>query len=292
MHKSVWVVLVIGAFACGGGGKAPATTTPENSAAPDCASAAGAIVRALGDDETKSEAPAATTAVTKRCADDKWTAEAVNCFGAAHDKGGVHDCGYQHLTGAQADKLDEVTKPLSAMSWPRAMKKMAEFRDHMCACKDAACAEKVSDEMTKWSMEMSKQYKDPPKLNDQEIKQATEIGETMGKCMQTAMGMGQSTGPAMPAQPLSVTGIDPPKGDVDGGTYVKISGTNFVADGPRNVKVYFGKKQGTVVRFASDSELIVEAPGGKAKEVVDVLVIFDPGGEMKLPKAFTYVKKK
>jgi hypothetical protein len=92
-----------------------------------------------------------------------------------------------------------------------------------------------------------------------------------------------------PAPKLTVTAIEPSHGDADGGTYVKIIGTRFIADGARNAKVYFGSRQGTVVRFSSDKELIVEAPGGKPDEVVDVLVIFDPGGEIKLPKAFTFV---
>ena len=90
---------------------------------------------------------------------------------------------------------------------------------------------------------------------------------------------------------LKVTGIEPEKGDVDGGTYVRIKGNRFIADGARNAKVYFGSRQGTVVRFASDSELIVEAPGGKPNEVVDVLIIFEPGGEMKISKGFTFVEK-
>jgi hypothetical protein len=90
---------------------------------------------------------------------------------------------------------------------------------------------------------------------------------------------------------LKVTGIEPEKGDVEGGTYVRIKGNRFIADGARNAKVYFGSRQGTVVRFASDSELIVEAPGGKANETVDVLIIFEPGGELKIPKAFTFVEK-
>ena len=64
---------------------------------------------------------------------------------------------------------------------------------------------------------------------------------------------------------LKVTGIEPEKGDAEGGTYVRIKGNRFIADGARNAKVYFGSRQGTVVRFASDSELIVEAPGGKAE---------------------------
>jgi hypothetical protein len=90
---------------------------------------------------------------------------------------------------------------------------------------------------------------------------------------------------------LKVTGIEPEKGDVDGGTYVRIKGNRFIADGARNAKVFFGSRQGTVVRFASDSELIVEAPGGKPNEQVDVLIIFEPGGELKINKGFTFVEK-
>ena len=90
---------------------------------------------------------------------------------------------------------------------------------------------------------------------------------------------------------LKVTGLEPDKGDIEGGTYVRIKGNRFIADGARNAKVYFGSRQGTVVRFASDSELIVEAPGGKPNETVDVLIIFEPGGELKIPKAFTFVEK-
>ena len=287
MNRLGWLVVIL----CACGGSKPATTVaPENSAALDCASTAGAIARAMADEETKSEVAATTTEIEKRCTTDKWTADAVNCFGAAHDKGGLHDCGYQHLTQAQQDKLNEATEPLAAFSVKRALKVMAKFRDQLCMCKDEPCVRGVSDEMTKWSVEMSKQTKEPPKMTDGDQKQAAAIGEAMGKCMQAAMGAGGGQ-PQVASAPLSVTGVDPPKGDAAGGTYVKISGTNFIADGARNVKVYFGKKQGTVIRFASDTELIVEAPGGKAKEVVDVLVIFDPGGEMKLPKAFTYVKK-
>ena len=90
---------------------------------------------------------------------------------------------------------------------------------------------------------------------------------------------------------LKVTGIEPEKGDTEGGTYVRIKGNRFIADGARNAKVYFGSRQGTVIRFASDSELIVEAPGGKPNEQVDVLIIFEPGGELKINKAFTFVEK-
>ena len=90
---------------------------------------------------------------------------------------------------------------------------------------------------------------------------------------------------------LKVTGIEPERGDINGGTYVRIKGNRFLADGARNAKVYFGSRQGTVIRFASDSELIVEAPGGKVNEKVDVLIIFEPGGEMKIKNGFEFVEK-
>jgi hypothetical protein len=106
-----------------------------------------------------------------------------------------------------------------------------------------------------------------------------------------AAGLVTTLASADPAHKLSVKAIDPKQGDVDGGTYVKITGSDFLDDGPRNAKVYFGSHQGTVVRFASDSEMIVEAPGGNAGSAVDVLVIFEPGGERKLPHAFTFIDK-
>lgn len=90
---------------------------------------------------------------------------------------------------------------------------------------------------------------------------------------------------------LKVTGIEPDKGDAHGGTLVAIKGSRFVADGVRNAKVYFGSRPGTILRFANDSELRVQAPGGKVNETVDVLIVFEPGGELKLPNAFTFVEK-
>lgn len=277
--------------ACGGGGtRATTTAVPENSASADCASTAAVITRVLATEESKSEAPKVSADVTKRCTDDKWTAGARACLMAANTPEAVHDCGYKNLTHEQEDKLSETTAALTSMTFARAMKAMTAFKDQLCACKDAACVEKVSDAMTKWSMEMSKKEDKPPKMTEADTKQAAAIGEEMGKCMQAAMGAG--AGPQAPAAPLAVTAIDPSNGDAAGGTYVKITGTNFINEGARNVKVYFGSRQGSVIRFASDSELIVEAPAGKANETVDVLVVFDPGGEMKLPKAFTFAKAK
>jgi len=67
------------------------------------------------------------------------------------------------------------------------MAKMTEFKDKMCACADTACAQKVSDEMTKWSQEQIKGGA-PPKMSEDDTKKATQIATDMGACMQKAMG--------------------------------------------------------------------------------------------------------
>lgn len=90
---------------------------------------------------------------------------------------------------------------------------------------------------------------------------------------------------------LKVTGLDPRTGDTMGGQIVVIKGQNFMKV-TRTAKVYFGDQPGNVIRFRSDGELIVEAPGGKAEANVDVLVVFEPGGEITIPKAFTWKEKK
>jgi len=89
---------------------------------------------------------------------------------------------------------------------------------------------------------------------------------------------------------LTVTGIEPDHGDAEGGSYVKIRGTRFTSDGPRSVKVFFGDHPGRVSRFESDNVLIVEAPGGNPNTVVDVLIVFDPGGQIKIPKSFQFLE--
>ncbi len=111
------------------------------------------------------------------------------------------------------------------------------------------------------------------------------------RALPIALGLGLLFACGETDRKLKVTGIDPVKGDIEGGTYVVVKGNRFMKDGPRNAKVYFGSRQGSVVRFQSDSELIVQAPGGKADEQVDVLVIFDPGGQLRIPNAFKFVDK-
>ena len=89
---------------------------------------------------------------------------------------------------------------------------------------------------------------------------------------------------------LKVTGIEPKRGDFNGGQLVRVKGNRFTKDGARSAKVYFGSRQGTVMRFESDSEMIVQAPGGTPNETVDVLIVFEGQGEIGLKKAFTFVE--
>ena len=90
---------------------------------------------------------------------------------------------------------------------------------------------------------------------------------------------------------LRVTGLEPRTGDSMGGQIVLISGSSFMKT-TRTAKVYFGDQPGNVIRFKSDGELVVEAPGGTPDTTVDVLVVFEPGGEITIPKSYTFKEKK
>ncbi len=68
----------------------------------------------------------------------------------------------------------------------RAMAKMASFKDRMCACKDVACATKVSDDMTAWAQDEAKRG-NPTRMSQADTKRAAAIGDEMGRCMQAAM---------------------------------------------------------------------------------------------------------
>jgi hypothetical protein len=96
-----------------------------------------------------------------------------------------------------------------------ALAKMRELKDEMCKCKDAKCAQDVSDKMTKWSQDQAKNQKEPPKMSDADQKTAAQLGEEMGKCMQTAMGAGSgSAAPAAPAGSASAAAPPAAAGDL------------------------------------------------------------------------------
>jgi hypothetical protein len=113
------------------------------------------------------------------------------------------------------------------------LSKMGEFKDEMCKCKDAKCAQDVSDKMTKWSQDQAKNSKEPPKMDEATQKKATEIGTAMGDCMQKAMGAGAAMGGAADGSAAAGSGdmagsAAPAAGSADGSAAPAAAGS---ADG-------------------------------------------------------------
>jgi hypothetical protein len=82
-------------------------------------------------------------------------------------------------------------------SFDEVMGKMGEFRDKMCVCSDKTCADAVTDEMTKWSVDLSKRidkHARDAKPNEDQIKQMTSVTEEFSRCMTSAMTAGSSMG--------------------------------------------------------------------------------------------------
>lgn len=269
--------------ACGASSPKPvANDQPANAAAGECSQIAGTAAKSM---RAKPNAPAGKleAEIAKRCVDDEWNTALRRCMSTATSDADRGKCTDRHLTRDQQEKLTAAVGPYVESLLEEAMTAMRGFADRMCACKDAQCAQQVSEEMQKWGQEISKRENELRAMSEADQQRASELGEKMGKCMQTVM--------TPPPQPLKVSSIDPASGDPKGGTQVKIVGTGFTGDG-RTAKVYFGTKEGKAVKITSDTEITVEAPAGKAKDVVDVRVVFEPGGEQKLPKAYTFAKKK
>jgi hypothetical protein len=68
-----------------------------------------------------------------------------------------------------------------------AFEKTSAFADAMCACKDADCAKKVMDDMTKWSTEWAKNAKPDQVPDAEEQKKFTEVSKKLTDCSTKAM---------------------------------------------------------------------------------------------------------
>jgi hypothetical protein len=79
----------------------------------------------------------------------------------------------------------------------QAIAKLGNFADDMCACTDKTCADQVSQEMTRWSTEMSKEYSNSEDFRptEEEMEEAQQVTERLSKCMMTAMGYGNPSPP-------------------------------------------------------------------------------------------------
>ncbi len=73
--------------------------------------------------------------------------------------------------------------------------KMTEFTDRMCACKDKACAEALSDEMSRWGTEIAKQPHMDEKVSDADAKRMADITDRFSKCMTALYTSGGSATP-------------------------------------------------------------------------------------------------
>ncbi|MEO8704113.1 MAG: hypothetical protein ABI867_28940 [Kofleriaceae bacterium] len=92
-----------------------------------------------------------------------------------------------------------------------AMAKMEAFQKSMCDCKDKPCADKVDEEMMKWSLDVAKAAgkTDGEKGDPEMVRKMTEITTKYGECHtrlaitdkkeNPGSGSGSSTGSAEPA---------------------------------------------------------------------------------------------
>jgi hypothetical protein len=76
---------------------------------------------------------------------------------------------------------------------------MEDFADRFCNCHDAQCAQTVMDDLTRWSQDVVRSKSEPPKLSEDEARRAADVGERMGRCMQSAMA-GSTSPPPPPSQ--------------------------------------------------------------------------------------------
>lgn len=70
-----------------------------------------------------------------------------------------------------------------------ALTKVKTLADDMCACKDKACADKVTTELTSWGEAMAKKYvgKQEPEPNEAQKKELEAHATRLGECMMKVM---------------------------------------------------------------------------------------------------------
>jgi hypothetical protein len=96
-----------------------------------------------------------------------------------------------------------------------AIAKMSDFKDQMCKCADKACADKVTEAMTKWGTEAAKEAsadKDA-KISEEDTKKMASVTEEMTKCMTKAMMPPAAAGGDKPADPAAAAPPAAPAGD-------------------------------------------------------------------------------
>jgi len=77
-----------------------------------------------------------------------------------------------------------------------AMAKLTEFKDKMCACKDKACTEQVTGELTRWKSEKGG---DAKKASGDDQKKMAAVFEDIGMCMTKTLAAAAAAGPGSAA---------------------------------------------------------------------------------------------
>jgi hypothetical protein len=157
-----------------------------------------ATMRAAKPGEVDDRLRDAKEAVLARCIQDKWSRAAIKCFATATSDDARKACIEKQLTEKQREQfvraMNELAPEPTEAEMDERLTKLAELKDAMCACRDAACANQVSDDMTRWSMAAVAQTRSPPtQLSAADQERAAAIGSEMATCLQAAMGSGPET---------------------------------------------------------------------------------------------------
>jgi hypothetical protein len=156
------------------------------------------------------------------------------------------------------------------------MKRYKELKDQLCACKDEECGRKLELEMGELRRQVETNVRRQRSPSYEVTRQLSDVALAASECSRK---LAQLKPRIYSAYPTS--------GETTGGAAVIIRGGGFTVV-PRTAKVFFGTKEATVVRIASDLEIVVEAPPADAEGFVDIRLEFTPGGSLTVPYGFTY----
>ena len=150
------------------------------------------------------------------------------------------------------------------------------MKDAVCACKDEECGRKIELEMA----EVHRQLELTARA------QRFESSEVTRQMLAIATAASECTRKLAQLKPR-IYSVYPASGEIKGGTIVSIAGSSFSTP-LRKARVFFGSKEATSVRIASDYEIVAEAPPSDAEGFVELRVQFEPGGQAYAPTGFIY----
>ncbi|HEY5925652.1 MAG TPA: hypothetical protein VIV11_28395 [Kofleriaceae bacterium] len=143
---------------------------------PDCSAAAAALAKIgpLKDD------------LKAWCVEEKWSQAAIACMSKATSKADVGACA-KHFTDDQFRPLSTTNPMVSEQRIAVAEAELTKFTDAMCACKDGACAQRVTDDMGRWTIETASRYGRPPPPTGERAERLAALGDRMQSCLIAAM---------------------------------------------------------------------------------------------------------